>query len=88
MLFAKVAESNSCVGRGGLAPFVNVVGPLRSAAVASRGLSPIMSVSFVLPVWCHSPVKFTHRTAAVNILLEVSRALDLGSSYLACLEAI
>ena len=56
VLFAKGAGSNSRVGCGGLAPFVNVVGPLRSAAVASRGVSPIMSVPFVLPVWCHSPV--------------------------------
>ena len=47
---AKGTGSNSRVWRGRLAPFANVVGPLRSAAVASRGLSPIMSVSFVLPV--------------------------------------
>ena len=55
-LSAKGAGSNSRVWRGGLAPFVNVVSPLRSALAACRGLSPIMSVSFGYRCWCHSPV--------------------------------
>ena len=49
-LSAKGAGSNSRLCRGGLAPFINVVSPPRSALAACRGLSPIMSVSFVLPV--------------------------------------
>ena len=49
-LSAKGAGSNSRVWRGGLAPFVHIVGPLRSALAACRGLSPTMPVSFVLPV--------------------------------------
>ena len=50
VLFAKRAGTNSRVGCGGLAAFVHIVGPLRSALAACRGLSPIMPVSFVLPV--------------------------------------
>ena len=55
-LCAKGAGSNSRVECGGLAPFANVLSPLRFALAACRGLSPIMSAPFAPPVWCHPPV--------------------------------